>query len=69
MAYIKSSGRCAMNISTLESLMRITLAKIPVEFLDFEDIWNRWMSVKDKRFGERVQSSIWIVFFCTNLVI
>ena len=52
MAYIKSFGRCAMNISTLESLMRITLAKIPMEFLDFEDIWNRWMSVKDKRFGE-----------------
>jgi hypothetical protein len=51
--HIKSSGRCAMNISTLESLMRIALAKILVEFLNFEDIWDRLMSVKDRRFGGR----------------
>jgi hypothetical protein len=36
--HIESFGRYAMNISTLESLMRIALAKIPVDFLDFEDI-------------------------------
>jgi hypothetical protein len=36
--HIKSFGRCAMNISTLESLMKIALAKIPMESLDFEDI-------------------------------
>jgi hypothetical protein len=50
--HIKSSGRCAMNISNLESLMRIALAKIPVESLDFEDIWDTWMNVKDRRFRE-----------------
>jgi hypothetical protein len=41
-----------MNISALESLMRIALAKIPMESLDFEDIWNRWMSVKNRRSRE-----------------
>ena len=50
--HIKSSGRCALNISTLEALMRIAMAKIPIESLDFEDIWKRWMSVKDRRFQE-----------------
>jgi hypothetical protein len=30
-----------MNISTLESLIRIALAKIPMESLDIEDIWDR----------------------------
>jgi hypothetical protein len=32
--------------------MRIAMAKIPTESLDFEDIWERWMSVKDRRFQE-----------------
>jgi hypothetical protein len=32
--------------------MRIAMAKIPMESLDFEDIWKRWMSVKDRRFQE-----------------
>jgi hypothetical protein len=32
--------------------MRIAMAKIPMESLDFEDIWERWMSVKDRRFQE-----------------
>jgi hypothetical protein len=32
--------------------MRIAMVKIPMESLDFEDIWERWMSVKDKRFQE-----------------
>ena len=30
--------------------MRIAMAKIPMESLDFEDIWERWMNVKDRRF-------------------
>ena len=50
--HIKSSGRCALNISTLEVLMRIAMAKIPMESLDFEDIWERWMRVKDRKFQE-----------------
>jgi hypothetical protein len=49
---IKSSGRCALNITTLDFLMRIAMVKIPMESLDFEDIWERWMSVKDRRFQE-----------------
>jgi hypothetical protein len=49
---IKSSGRCALNITTLDALTRIAMAKIPMESLDFEDVWERWMSVKDKRFQE-----------------
>ena len=32
--------------------MMIAMAKIPIESLDFEDIWERWMSVKDRRFQE-----------------
>jgi hypothetical protein len=32
--------------------MRIAMAKILVESLDFEVIWERWMSVKDRRFQE-----------------
>jgi hypothetical protein len=49
---IKSYGRCALNITTLDALTRIAMAKIPMESLDFEDIWERWMSVKDRRFQE-----------------
>jgi hypothetical protein len=49
---IKSSGRCALNITTLDALMRIVMVEIPMESLDFEDIWERWMSVKDRRFQE-----------------
>ena len=48
----KSYRRCALNITTLDTLMRIAMAKIPMESLDFEDIWERWMSVKDRRFQE-----------------
>jgi hypothetical protein len=36
-----SSGRCALNITTLDALMRIAMAKIPMESLDSEDIWER----------------------------
>ena len=50
--HIKSSGRCTLNISTLEALMKIAMAKIPMESLDSKDIWERWMSVKDRRFQE-----------------
>jgi hypothetical protein len=32
--------------------VRIAMAKIPMESLDFNDIWERWMSVKDRRFQE-----------------
>jgi hypothetical protein len=32
--------------------MRIALAKSPVESLDFEGIWDKWMSVKDRRSKE-----------------
>jgi hypothetical protein len=49
---IKSYGRCALNITTLDSLMRIAMAKIPMESLDFEDIGERWMSVNDRRLQE-----------------
>jgi hypothetical protein len=49
---IKSSGRCALNITTLDALMRIVMTKIPMESLDFENIWERWMSVKERRFQE-----------------
>ena len=34
--YIKSFSKCALNISTLKSVMRIAMAKIPMEALDFE---------------------------------
>ena len=36
--HIKSFGRCALNISILEALMRIAMAKIPMKSLNFEDI-------------------------------
>ena len=52
--HIKSSGRCAMNITTLESLMKISLPKIPMESLDLEDIWDRLMNAKDRRFRGRL---------------
>jgi hypothetical protein len=47
---IKTFGRCAMNISILELLMGIALAKILIESLDFVIIWERWMNTKDMRF-------------------
>ena len=28
------------------------MVKIPMESFDFEDIWMRWMNMKDKRFQE-----------------
>jgi hypothetical protein len=49
---IESYGRCALNITTLDALMMIAMARIPMESLDFKDIWERWMSVKDRRFQE-----------------
>ena len=49
---IKSFGRCALNITTLDALIRIAMAKIHMKSLDFEDSWERWMSVKDRRFQE-----------------
>ena len=49
---IKFYGRCALNITTLDALMRIAMAKIPMESLDFEDIGERWMSVNDRRLQE-----------------
>ena len=54
--HIKSSGRCALNISTLEVLMKIAMAKIPMKSLDFEDIWERWMSVKIEDFKSDCRS-------------
>jgi hypothetical protein len=47
--HINSLGKCAMNISNLELLMRIALAKIPMECIYFEDIWDTWMCMKNKR--------------------
>jgi hypothetical protein len=44
---IKFYGRCALNITTLDALMRIVKVS-----LDFEDIRERWMSVKDRSFQE-----------------
>jgi hypothetical protein len=49
---IKSYGRCALNITILDALKRIAMAKVPMESLDFEDILERWMSVNDRRFQE-----------------
>ena len=39
--HIKSFGRCVLNINTLEALMRNAMTIIPMDFLDFEDIWKR----------------------------
>ena len=51
--HIKSFSRCSLNINTLEALMKIiAMAKILVEFLKFEDTWERWMNMKDRRFQE-----------------
>jgi hypothetical protein len=36
------------------------MVKIPMESLDFEDIWERWMSVKDRRFQEWFR--LWISY-------
>ena len=52
--HLKSFGRCALNINTLEALMRIAMAKIPMEALDFENIWKKWMHMKDRKFQERL---------------
>ena len=30
--------------------MKIAMAKIPMESLDFENIWKKWISVKDRGF-------------------
>jgi hypothetical protein len=30
--------------------MKIALAKVHVESLNFEDIWERWMNEEDRRF-------------------
>ena len=39
--HIRSFGRCAFNINTLEALMRIAMTKIPMASLDFEDIMEK----------------------------
>ena len=47
--HIKSFGKCALNISILETLMRIAMAKTPMNPLDFENIWERWIRIKDRK--------------------
>ena len=47
---MKSFSRCALNINTLEVLMRIAMTKISMDSFDFEDIWKRWiLSVNDRK--------------------
>ena len=36
--HIKSFGRCAFNINTLEALMTIAMVKISIDSLGFKDI-------------------------------
>ena len=47
--HMKSFGKCALNISILEALMTIAMAKTPMNPFDFEDIWERWISLKDRK--------------------
>ena len=46
---MKFFNRCAFNINTLEALMRIAMTKISMDSLDFEDIWNKWISVNNRK--------------------
>ncbi len=47
--HIKSSLRCSLNLKTLEAEMRIAMAQIPIECMNFEEVWAKWCDMKGRR--------------------
>ncbi|CAM6086738.1 unnamed protein product [Calypogeia fissa] len=47
--YIKSSLRSSLNLDTLEAHMRVLMAKMSLELVDFDSIWAIWNDKKSYR--------------------
>jgi len=47
--HIKSTLRCSLVLETLEAQMRVAMAKIPIEAIDFEQVWVKWCAMKGRR--------------------
>jgi hypothetical protein len=47
--HIKTTLRCSLVLETLEAQMRVAMAKIPIEAIDFEQVWVKWCAMKGRR--------------------
>ena len=47
--HIKSTLRCSLVLETLEAQMRVAMAKVPIEAIDFEEVWIKWCAMKSRR--------------------
>ena len=46
--HIKSTLRCSLVLETLEIQMRVAMAKVPIEAIDFEQVWIKWCAMKSR---------------------
>ena len=47
--HIKSTLRCSLVLETLEAQMRVAMAKVPIEAINFEQVWIKWCAMKSHR--------------------
>lgn len=47
--HIKSTLRSSLVLETLEAQMRVAMAKIPIENIDFEQVWVKWCDMRGRR--------------------
>ena len=47
--HIKSTLYCSLVLETLEVQMRVATAKVPIEAIDFEQVWIKWCVMKGRR--------------------
>ena len=47
--HIKSTLRCSLVLETLEAQMGVAMAKVPIEAIDFEQVWIKWCAMKSPR--------------------
>ena len=46
--HIKFTLRCSLILETLEAQMRVAMAKVPIEAIDFEQVWIKWCAMKNR---------------------
>ena len=47
--HIKSTLHCSLVLETLEAQVRVAMAKILIEAIDFEQVWIKWCAMKSHR--------------------
>ena len=46
---IKSIGRCSLRLDTCDVLMHIALVRPALKMLDWEEVYNAWKDVQDRK--------------------